>query len=250
MGCGAAAQDATKALVREAVETELRADQTDHSHWLYFDEDAKPGDGARQWVAETGAGTLHRVVEQKGQAVAPEAQRRAMERFMSDGGAREKQRKSNAHDDAQAAEMLRLLPDGFVWTRTGERNGLIALHFRPNPGFRAPSWPMRVFAAMEGDMEVDAAQKRIVRLNGRLIRDVKFCGGLCGSLAAGGTFAIARRELEPGLWQITEMHVHIHGNALFFKNISQVEDETKSHFKRLPDGVTLAEAEKALLAEP
>ncbi len=245
----ALAQDATNDLVREAVQTELGADQTDHSRWLYLDVDMKPGDGVRQWVAETGHGTLRRVLEQKGRALGPDEQRRQMDGFVRDASAQEKQRKSDEHDAKQAAEMLRLLPEGFVWTRTGEKDGVVTLHFKPNPSFKAPSWSSRVFAAMEGDMAVNEAQKRIARLNGRLIRDVKFCGGLCGNLSSGGTFGIERREVEPGIWQITEMHVHIHGSALFFKSISQAEDETKSHFKRLPDAVTLAEAEKELMAQ-
>jgi hypothetical protein len=86
-------------------------------------------------------------------------------------------------------------------------------------------------------------------LRGRLIRDVKFCGGLCGNLRAGGTFDVERRQTGPSVWQITETHVHIHGTALLFKNISQEEDEVKSQFKPLPGNISLQQAEAELLKQ-
>ena len=130
--------------------------------------------------------------------------------------------------------MLKLLPDAFTWTlvRIEGRNTL--LHFAPDPNFNPPTWESRVFAAMEGVMRIDTAQHRIVSLQGRLVHTVRFCGGICGSLSAGGTFDVERRETGPSIWQIVETHVHIHGTALFFKNISQEEDEVKSHFRQLP----------------
>lgn len=86
-------------------------------------------------------------------------------------------------------------------------------------------------------------------MRGRLIRDVRFCGGICGSLSSGGTFDVERRETGPSIWQIVETHVHIHGTALFFKDISQEEDEVKTHFQPLPANITLAQAETDLLKQ-
>jgi hypothetical protein len=107
----------------------------------------------------------------------------------------------------------------------------------------------RVFAAMEGDMTVDAKQHRIVSLKGRLIHDVKILGGLLGGLDAGGTFDVERRQTGMTVWQITETHVHIQGHVLIFKNISEEEDDVKTNFKQIPADVTLEQAENELLAE-
>lgn len=237
-------------LAREAVNAELAADANDHSRWLFYDVDRKPENSVQQWVAETAAGDLHRVLVQKGQPVPADAQRSAMDRFARDSSAQARQRKAAQHDDKQSEEMLRLLPDAFVWTAKETRGNIATLHFVPSAAFRPPSWAARVFAAMEGDMQIDVVQHRIASLHGRLIRDVRFCGGLCGSLSAGGTFSVERRETGPGIWQIVATHVHIHGTALFFKNISQEEDEEKSAFQRLPDSVTFSQAETELLKQP
>ncbi|HVZ82746.1 MAG TPA: hypothetical protein VG893_03660 [Terracidiphilus sp.] len=248
-GMSAVAQDAA-ALARQAVQIELTADAHDHSHWLFFDVDRKPENTVCQWVAQTARGDLHRVLQQKGREQSRAEQQRTMARFAHDPDAQAKQRKAAQHDDKQSEEMLRLLPDAFLWTNEGQKDGRVTLHFTPNANFNPPTWAARVFAAMEGEMQVDLAQHRIVSLHGRLTRSVRFCGGLCGSLSAGGTFSIERRETAPAIWQIVETHVHIHGTALFFKNISQEEDELRSDFSRLPDAITFEQAEQQLMKQP
>ena len=97
-------------------------------------------------------------------------------------------------------------------------------------------------------MLVDTEQHRITSLKGKLIQDVKILGGLLGSLDAGGTFDVERRETGENVWQITETHVHISGHALIFHTISEQEDDVKSDFKPLPSNVTMQQAKSDLLA--
>ena len=236
-------------LVRQAVQTELADDRNDHSLWIYFETDRKPDHAVKQWVAEARDGSLKRVVETNGQAIAEPEQRRTMDSFLGDSRARARQRKAGQHDDEQAAEMLNLLPQAFVWSREGEKDNCTLLHFKPNPAFRPPDFEAKVFASMEGDMAVDNAQHRIASLRGRLIHDVKIAGGFLGSLYAGGTFSVERRQTGKGIWQITETHVHIEGHALIFKTISEQEDDVKTDFRQLPDNSTMEQAEGELMSE-
>jgi len=166
---------------------------------------------------------------------------------MNNPGAQTKQRKSGQHDDEQAAELLQMLPNAFIWTVAGEKGNEILLHFRPDPQFHPPDLEARVFAAMEGDMSVDREQHRIASLKGRLIHDVKIAYGLFGNLEAGGTFDVERRELRRHVWLITETHVHIRGHALIFKNISEQEDDVKMHFEQIADTTSLQQAQAELL---
>jgi hypothetical protein len=244
----ARAQDAQQ-FVKLAVQTELAADAADHSHWLYYDVDRKPNLTVKEWVADTSGGGLHRVVDRNGQTVTKESEKSRMEAFIHDRGAQAKQRKGDQHDDRQAAQMLNMLPEAFIWTKTGTQGDTTVLHFKPDPKFNPPTWESRVFAAMEGDMAVDNAQHRIVSLKGHLIHDVKFGGGLFGNLKSGGSFNVERREIGKAEWQITETHVHIEGHALLFKSISEEEDEQKSKFKPLPADISFEQAEKDLLAQ-
>jgi hypothetical protein len=245
-GLGAAAQT-PRDIVRQAVRTELDASRNDHSHWLYFEIDRQPSKTVKRWVAEANSASVNRVVELNGRAVSESEQRQEMGAFINDSHAQAKQRKSGQHDDEQAAELLKILPDAFLWTRTGEKGNDILFHFKPDPQFRPRSLEARVFAAMEGDMAIDREQHRIASLKGRLINDVKIGYGVLGQLKAGGTFDVERRELSPHVWQITETHVHIQGHALIFKTISEEEDDVKMHFEQVDAGMTLLQAQSELL---
>src|ERR1700739_4378140 len=125
-------------IVRQAVQTELKASDDDHSHWIYFEVDQQPSKTVKQWVAETRSGGLDRVVERDGQALAASQQRQKMTPSMNDPRAQAKQRKSGQHDDDQAAELLKILPDAFIWTSEGEKGSDILLHFKPDPQFCPP----------------------------------------------------------------------------------------------------------------
>jgi hypothetical protein len=242
-------QEDPRLIVRQAVNTELAAGRDDHSRWLYFDVDKKPKSSATQWVAETPKGDVYRVLESGAKKLSPAEQHKKMDEFVRAPDRQAQQKKAGEHDDQQATELLKLLPDAFIWTKSGSSNGSTVLHFKPSASFHPPDREARVFAAMEGDMTVDDAQHRIVSLKGHLIRDVKFGGGLFAELKTGGTFDVERRETAKGIWQITETHVHIDGHALLFKSIAEQEDDVKTKFKQLPDNISLQQAEQDLLKQ-
>jgi hypothetical protein len=243
------AQDA-RAFVQKAVQNELAKDQNDHSRWLYYEDDRKPENPVKQWVADTSNGSLKRILQVDGHRLSQSEQLDRINRFLGDTSAQAKARKSSAHDDKEATEMLELLPKAFIWTRKGEEGDNTVLHFKPDPNFRPPDLEARVFAAMEGDMSVDTKQLRIASIKGKMIQDVKILGGILGELNAGGTFDVERRETGDGVWQITETHVHINGHALLFKTISEQEDDVKTHFKQLPQSITMEQAKNELMAAP
>ncbi len=126
----------------------------------------------------------------------------------------------------------------------------VTLGFVPDPAFEPPTMESRVFAAMAGEIVVNKTQNRIQTIKGKLIGDVKFGWGLLGKMDEGGTFDVERRELGPGVWEITESHVHIHGHALLFKNIGEQNDEVKSEFRQTPPSTTLEQAAVMLKGEP
>jgi hypothetical protein len=245
------AQNATedaRAFVEKAVQNELAKDANDHTRWLYYEDDRKPESPVKQWVADTSNGSLKRVIQIDGHKLSSAEQMQRIERFLGDPSAQAKARKSSSHDDKEATEMLQMLPRAFLWTKKGQDGDNTLLHFKPDPNFRPPDLESRVFAAMEGDMAVDTRQMRIASLKGRMIQDVKILGGILGELNAGGTFDVERRETGDGIWQITETHVHINGHALLFKTISEQEDDVKTHFKQLPQSITMQQAKNELMS--
>jgi hypothetical protein len=242
-----------QALVRTAVQTELDADRDDHSRWCYRSLYRKPDSEAVYQVVETDHGSLKKKLKHNGQPLTPEqlkAEDARIQSFIHDQSQLAKQRKDGEQDDKRAENMLRMLPQAFIWKAKSETPEVYTLSFVPNPQFSPPTMESRVFAAMAGDVVVSKPGNRIQTIKGTLISDVKFAFGLLGHLDKGGTFDVERRELAPGIWQITESHIHIEGRALLFKNISEQEDEVKSDFRPTPPATTLEQAATLLKAEP
>jgi hypothetical protein len=75
-----------------------------------------------------------------------------------------------------------MIPDALTFSYAGRDGSLIRLSYQPNPSFQPRSREARVFHEMEGDMWVHETQRRLVRIQGQLIADVKFAGGLQSAL--------------------------------------------------------------------
>jgi hypothetical protein len=233
-----------KEIVRTAMQAELSADLNDHSRWHYHD-DQRDGTNTVSIVVETDHGSVKRLIR-RGDRPLSEAEARAedqrVQSFIRDPAQLAKQKRDGVQDGKNAEELLRMLPEAFNWKVESEDAEKITLHFEPNPNFSPPDMQGRVLGRMAGELVVDKGQNRIVTISGKLTEDVTIGWGLLGRLREGGTFRVERREVKPGLWQITETHVHIAGRALFFKNIGQQQDEVQTEFTQVPNGTTLEQA--------
>lgn len=224
-------------VLRAAVAAELQASKTDKSIWQYKEENDTATRRALYNTIETRQGTLKRLLELNGHPVVSKSEEKELQRvrdYVTDTAAQAKARKAAAHDDAQATELLKMLPDAFLWTKVSETGDAVTLKFRPNPDFDPPDMQSRVLGIMAGEMIVSLPAHRIKVLRGKLTDDVRFGFGILGKLDRGGTFSVERREVGKGIWQITETHVHISGHALLFKTIGQEEDDVKTDWKPSP----------------
>jgi hypothetical protein len=236
--------------VRAAVHAEMEANHTDRSIWTYQDHDAVPGKDATYTTIETRQGTLRRLIALDGQPLSPDAtqgETQRIDHYVHDPSAQARARKNGAHDDAQASELLTMLPEAFIWTVVSQSPEFLTLNFRPNPSFDPPNIEARIMGTMGGQMLIARDGNRIRTLKGQLTQNVSIGFGLI-KMYRGGVFDIERRQVGGGHWQITETHVHIGGHALLFKNIGQQEDEVKTDWKPSNDS-TLIEAARALDAQ-
>lgn len=236
------AQDA-KQIVQTAVNTELAASRNDHSLWRYRDDQREANKVSI--VVETTKGSVKRVIERNGAPLSADESRAEdarIQSFIHDSDRLAKQKKDGASDDKNAAELLNMLPTAFLWKIANENGDSVTLSFSPNPDFDPPDMQSRVLSAMAGELVVDKQQHRIKTISGKLVHDVTFGWGLLGRMKQGGTFRVERRELKPGLWQITETHVNIVGKALLFKNIGQQQDEVQTDFTQVAADTTLEQA--------
>jgi hypothetical protein len=236
--------------VRKAVAAELDASKTDKSIWMYQERDTTSEKNALYETVETSHGTLKRLIELNGKMLSGRAEQTELQRinnYVHDTAAQAKAHRSAAHDDAQTTEMLKMLPEAFIWTRGAQTADSETLKYRPNPDFHPPNMQARVMSIMAGEMIIVLPGHRIRTLRGALTDDVRFGFGILGKLDRGGTFDVERRMVGDGRWQIAETRVHIGGRALLFKNIGQQEDDIKTNWHPSP-AHTLEEAAQILTA--
>jgi hypothetical protein len=232
-------------LARAVVANELKSQDARPSRWMYHVDREEQGKKKAKEVVQTGQGSLDRLVEIDGHPPNDHEQQQekkrieALVRHPEEQQRLEQLRKKDAE---QCKSFFKMIPDAFTFSYAGREGDLIELSYKPNPTFRPSSREARVFHEMEGEMWVHGTQRRLARIRGQLIADVKFAGGLLGHLEKGGQFSVAQTELSPNQWELTVMEVHVKGKALFFKTIAVQENEYRSDFRRVPDGLTLAEA--------
>ncbi|HLJ78900.1 MAG TPA: hypothetical protein VKT75_15870 [Acidobacteriaceae bacterium] len=247
LSCGVRAQSDQDArgMIRKMVDNELRMEASDHSRWMYKDAYKSPSTDTVKLIIQCNEANLSELVQINGHAPTPQDHQADLnhnQQLVNDPAFRARQRKAEAHDSQQADDLMKLLPNAFVWHVVNRSDGLVTLAYHPDPNFSPPSMSARVLAAMSGTVTLVENTMRLKTLNGRLMRPVEFGWGLLGHIDAGGTFRIVREEVAPGIWQITQTHVHISGHALFFKTIGDQEDEIDSDWKPVPDSVTLQKA--------
>ncbi len=239
----------TDEIVKTVVKNELDADYNDHTPWMYRDVYKSPDKDIVKIAIETSQGNLSEIVEDHGQPPSAEVHENDLKRIqqiVTDPAERARMKKAEEHDGQQARDMMNLLPKAFIWKVVDRSGGDIRLSFTPDPNYSPDSMSGRVLAAMSGTMVVDEQKMRLKDLAGRLGHDVTFGWGIFGRINSGGTFQIVRKDVGFGSWQITEMHVHISGHALFFKTIGDQEDEITSNYHRTPDGTDLNKAAEML----
>jgi len=238
-----------QAVVRQVVINELQAQQNDNTYWMYVSEVQESEKTQTQHLIEIKEGAVTLLATENGHALTPQQQQQEEERLnnlIHNPRELRKQKQDHERDAQKEQQLLKMLPDGFLYQYEGHEGREIRLSFQPNPKFRPPTREARVFHAMQGTMLVDGEEKRLVELRGQLMRDVVFGWGIFGRLYAGGTFDVQQTEVAPGHWEATLIDVHIRGKALFFKTINEQQHEVRSHFQQVSGTITMEQAKEML----
>jgi hypothetical protein len=237
------------ALVRQAAQNEIRANDVTHYFMFRNTVEYKDHSTTREYV-RTPEGGLNTMLLQNGRPLTPEERKKDDERlqkYANDPEARRKKREANKADDKRAELMLSSLPDAFLYTYAGTDRGpkgeeLVRLNFKPNPSFNPPSRETAVYQGMEGELVVDKQAMRIAKIDGTLFKDVDFGWGILGKLYKGGKFRIVQRDAGGGQWEEVEETLHFNGKILMVKSLTVYSTETMSDFKPVPPNLTTAQA--------
>lgn len=239
-------------LVKAVIRSELDAPNSTEIRWTYRLDKEVDGKQETREVVETKSGSLDRLIAIAGKPLSDAQQRDETERLLRLSHNSEEQRKleqTRRKDAEQCKAFLQMIPDSFLFEYAGKSGELIKLTFKPNPNFQPPTREGKVLHEMAGEIWVNAEQQRLVSIDGQLMSEVKFAGGLLGHLEKGGRFAVQRAEIASGRWELTEMAVNMRGKALIFKTISVQQKEHHTNFQPVPDDLTVSDAAGLLLKQ-
>jgi hypothetical protein len=232
-------------LARKIITNELKFQDEDRCHWMYRLEKETSGRKEVEEILETTNGSLSRLLSIDGRPLDDKQQQeenQRIQRLVTHPDEQRKLQQAKNKKAEQGAHLFNILPDVFVFGYAGRQGDLVTLIFRPNPNFQPNSLEARVLHGMQGEITVDIKQVRLASLNGHLMEDVTFGGGLLGHLDKGSKFEVRQAEVAPGYWEMIVLDVDMKGKALLFKTIGVQEAENHSDFHRVPEDLTLAEA--------
>ncbi len=238
--CPAQSPDALT-IVRHASANELKAGNEGHPYRykLHKLDDDKI---TTKIIVETKEGDVARLIERDDKPLSSQENQAELDRLNNLRDHPEIQahrHKKEQEDSVRENEMVRLLPDAFLYHYEGMVPGpngpAYRLTFKPNPGFNPPDREAEVYHGMEGELWVDKGQERLVKLDAHLIDDVNFGWGILGKLYKGGSILVEQADVGDRHWEATHMKLNLTGKALMLKSLSFQTTEDASDFHPVPD---------------
>lgn len=243
-------------LVAHALNQELSTAQDTSHPMRYVLRKASPRLATTKDIVETSQGFVARLVAINDRPLSPtdEAHEQArLDALLADPSLQRHRKQSEDQDEAIVLKLLRMLPQAFLYRYAGLGAGpagpVQKFNFWPNPRFNPPDLETQALTAMTGQLWIDAAQGRVVRLEGHLQQDTNYGWGLLGKLDKGGWVLLEQADVGDHQWRI--VHVRLQMNLrILIKNKSFDTDETMSRYEPVPPGIDYQQAIQLLRSTP
>jgi hypothetical protein len=243
-------------IVRDASYNELHSTKPGRS-FSYRQHKVDPKGSTVKEIVETKDGDVARLIEKDGRPLPQEEEQAEIDRLnnlLAHPEIQEHRHKKEQEDSARGDEMVRMLPDAFLYTFDGMvegPNGLCyRLQFKPNPAFTPPDREGEVYHGMVGELWVDQAQLRLVKIDAHLISDVNFGWGVLGRLYKGGSILVQNADVGLHHWETIHMKLNLQGKLLMLKSVDYSTTEDFSDFKVQPQELGYQEAIRLLQKIP
>lgn len=236
------------ALISRAVKHRLDADKTHRPVRYLIHKTDERRDTTKQ-IIETTDGDVARLIAIGGKPLSAEADRTELARLDTLATHPEMQdhrHKSEQKDAERVDRLLALMPSAFLYRLDGETacssGQCYRLSFTPDPHFNSPNLEANILRGIAGEIWIDVAQERLVRIDGHFVADVDFGFGILGKLNKGGTVLLEQTDIGNHDWELTRLSLHVTGKALMVKPLSfQINEET-SHFAPVAPGLKYRDA--------
>ncbi len=229
-----------QAIVRRASQNELRSSNGNHPYRFRLHK-VDDGKSSTKEIVETKDGDIARLIEKDGKPLDADANQDELDRLnnlLEHPEVQQRRHKKEQEDSGREDEMVRLLPDAFLYQFVGMVEGpngpCYRLAFKPNPNFNPPDRQAEVYHGMAGEFWVDKQQERMVKLDAHLIADVNFGWGILGKLYKGGSILVEQADVGDHHWETTHMKLNLQGKALMLKSLNFQTVEDGSDYRPVP----------------
>ena len=216
-----------------------------------FKEDSK-GSTLKE-IVETTDGEVARLMERNGSPLSAEEDRAELHRLrqlLENPAIQAHRHKKEQEDSSRGDEMVRMLPDAFLYAYEGMVDGpsgpCYRFSFKPNPAFIPPDREGEVYHGMMGELWVDQAQLRLTKIDAHLISDVDFGWGVIGKLFKGGSILVENADVGMHHWETIQMQLKLQGKVLLVKNMDFSTTERGTDFQPVPASTTYKDAIRML----
>ena len=233
-----------KDLIRDACYNELQQREK-RTLWSYVAEHHSNNHVFREQVIETVDSPVRHLLAVDGHAptsVQMKEENDRQQRLLKSESGRHAIQKQQEDDNKKMEELLRIIPEAFVFEDQGKEGESEKIAFHPNPEFKPKTYEQRILHALDGIVFIDLHEKRIARLSGSLGTRVVFGYGVIGHVDQGGTTEITRIHLSPGVWKTSAEKIDIDGRFVMLKTIDKHQDESRTGFEPVAPNTTFAQA--------
>jgi hypothetical protein len=164
-------------------------------------------------------------------------QKRAEAQRRSESTAQRKRRIAKyEHDRAQERQMMAQLTKAFDFKLVGQINlrGFTVwdLKATPRAGYRPPNLETQVLKGMEGELWIDQASYRWVKVTAKVIHPVSIAGFLA-TVQPGTQFEVEKSPVSDGIWQVTRFTMQSRARVLGIFSHNGAEADTFYDFEKV-----------------
>ena len=241
-------------MVKNVAWNELQASEHPAHYYRFIERDIFPDGSSTTDRIATPHGEVGRLIEVNNTPPNPEqlrANQQLLARLPGDTQLQESRFKDQQSNRLRRDNVIKDIPSAFIYTYAGrDAKGRIMLKFRPAPDFQPSSRQSLILEGMAGELWVDPATQRMVKIDGTLIKDVKIGWGFLARLNKGGTFLMEQSQEPDGTWHQKLLSVHFDGTVLIFKPIHIRVKQVRCCFERVPDDLSIQGAVHLLEIQP
>lgn len=211
-------------------------------------------------VVESRQGTVARLVLRNGQPITSTedaAERQRLKEMLDSPNDFIKHHKRDDRARGYSIELLREMPKAMTFTfapgqpqKTYLPGPQVVLDFSPDPQYHPPSLVTRALGGLSGRVWIDRKSKCVVRVEGRILKQVDFGWGVVARIFPGG--AIEFEQANPGgdRWVYSRLRSDLTIRELMVKTVHQKVAMDAGDFHLLPGAMDYQEAIRILINTP